>query len=472
MKTFRSRFLMVVGLTGTAGLFLNVNCGGGGGGSGTGGATSTGGKTGSGGATSTGGKTGTGGTAGSTTAGTGGTAGSTTSGTGGGAGAGGGHNGTGGGGGSSTTDGGTQQFAAFSYTFDTSAEGTEGFGLDTFNGSGGNVAGVDGGTPPSVTWDSSVGKPNNGSVKVEATFTNYSQFVLSTLNVRPLIDASGKTIQAWVMVDAVDGGNFSGYAQLQANTTLNYHGATGAAVNLTPGTWQPVTLNLATQASPFDGSQIIQISVKFATFSPPDSGTFGAPVHATFHFDSVTDGSGGAAPPPVNATFNTSAQGFGVAVYSAPDASAPPALNFDSSTGDPSPGSVVATLPFTASGQSYVIQSPVQPTADLTGKTLSAWIMLEKADGGAGEFMSGYAQLFAESGSSYTSSSGGGKSLTPGVWTQLSVTTAALHTSTTTFDPTQVVQLGIQIGIGSLPDGGTFGGEETPTFRVDSIVAQ
>jgi hypothetical protein len=229
MKSFGSRFLMVVGLAGAAGLMLNVNCGGsdggGTGGSGTGGAhtggttgtggTHTGGTTGTGGTgtggTHTGGTTGTGGTAGASA--TGGTAGSSatggvggnsaTGGVGGAAGSSvnggaGGHatGGSGGAAGASST-GGTAGGGAGNggagnggvggaivgttlATFDP-ADGSaslDGFALNIYNGSPGNLAiATDAQAAATLSWSSSVGDPSPGALSVDAPFHAYNQYV-------------------------------------------------------------------------------------------------------------------------------------------------------------------------------------------------------------------------------------------------------------------------------------------------------
>jgi hypothetical protein len=226
MKTLGSRFLMVVGLAGAAGLMLNVNCGGsdgggGTGGSGTGGAhtggttgtggTHTGGTTGTGGTgtggTHTGGTTGTGGTAGASA--TGGTAGSSatggvggssaTGGVGGAAGSSvnggaGGHatGGSGGAAGASSTGGTAGNGGAGNggvggaivgttlATFDP-ADGSaslDGFALNIYNGSPGNLAiATDAQAAATLSWSSSVGDPSPGALSVDAPFHAYNQYV-------------------------------------------------------------------------------------------------------------------------------------------------------------------------------------------------------------------------------------------------------------------------------------------------------
>ncbi len=492
MNTFRSRFLMVAGLAGTAGLLLNVNCGGGssggtGGTTGSGGTTSTGGKGGSGtGGSSTGGKGGSssGGSVGSGGSGTGGSvstggsggSGTGGSGTGGGAGAGSGGTAGGGGGakggaGGANTDGGTAA-AAFAFTFD---KDVEGFGLNTYNPStGGNLADADGGSKVTLSWDNTVGSPSStptGSLKLDATFTDYDQFALISSGTKPWINGTGKTAQVWVMVDAVDGGHaFAGGIQLEASSGTSYAGASGPYTTLTPGTWKAVTLPL-TAAGSFDPAQLIQFSISFGTGSRPEGGAFSGPVHAIFHIDTLTDGGNPPAPLPPNATFDLNTQGFVATAATHPDGGAVPTVSFDSTTGSPSNGSLSVTLPFNSYNQGYTVQSDVAPAADLSGKTIHAKVMLDKVDGGASSIPSGYVQLFVQS-NGFKYANGPGAGFTAGSWTDLTLTVSTPSYMVTGYDPMQIIQVGVQFGTGSMPDGGVFGAEISPKIHIDTIIAQ
>ena len=215
--------------------------------------------------------------------------------------------------------------------------------------------------------------------------------------------------------------------------------------------------------------------MKFATGAQGDSGAFPGPENCTFHFDTVTDGSGLPAGPALDATFDHSAQGFAVGAFgSVPDGGAGPSLTFDSTTGDPNPGSIDVKLPFTAYGQTYAVNSNVAPPANLSGKTIHAWVMLDKTDAGESAFTkTGYVKVFAQ-GTGYVYASGTAKGLAAGVWTEftMNVSTPEGGTPPATYDPTKIIQVGVQFGLGSMPDGGVFGAAEAPTFHIDSIVAQ
>ncbi len=405
--------------------------------------------------------------AGGGTAGAGGRggAGGTAGGTGGTAGAGGsaGAGGTAGTGGSNT-DGGTT--AAFSYLFNTT---TEGFALNNFNGAG-NLVNVEGGTPPTLGFDGNVGNPNNGSLKVTATFTGYNQFVLSTLNVSPGFNGKNKTIHAWVMVDAVEGGaNFGGGAQLSVNA-IGYVGAQGAYTGITPGQWKEITLDLGaahTANANFDDSQIIQLSVQFHSGGQPEGGTFGSPVNAVFHIDTITDGSGGAAPPLLSHTFDSNLQTYELTTnITTPDGGTVPAKSFDSAVGDPSAGSAKIVATFTGYGQNVDLQANISPSVNLTGKTIKARVKID-----SGTVPNGYVQLHVSS-TGYIYANGASASLTAGSFVDVTMNPASPNFAAANFDRSQIIQIGVQIGTGTAPEGGTFPTPAPLTFHIDSIIAQ
>jgi hypothetical protein len=488
---------MVAGLAGTAGLLVNVNCGGGssggtGGTNGSGGTTATGGKGGSG----TGGKggSGTGGnaTGGAAGSGTGGAAGAGTGGAAGAGGANGGSNGgsagganggsaggANGGSGGAKTDGGTNtdggaQYSAFSFTFDSD---TQGFGFNKFSPSDGstNLAAGDSSAPPALSWDSSVGDPNNGSLEIQATFTGYRQFVQASVGVAPVIDPTGRTASVFVMLDKQDGGpSLPVGAQLEMNST-NFSGFAGTSYTpLTAGTWTKLTLPL-TKSSSFDPSQIDQIAVQFITESMPDGGpAFGSPVHATFHVDTLTDGSGAPLPPPVYYTFDTSTQGWGIATsITTPDGGTAPSVSWDPANGIDG-GSLKASVEFTGYQQNFSVQVNPQPFVNLTNKTITAHIKLDSGALPAGT--SNYVQLHVSSGNTFVyANSPTGSSFTStsaGTYMTLTFNLGTGFTPPTGFDATQISQIGIQVGINSGPDGGTFPTPTPLTFHIDSVISQ
>ena len=303
------------------------------------------------------------------------------------------------------------------------------------------------------------------------TFTDYNQFALISSGTKPWMNGTGKTATVWVLLDAVDGGHaFGGGIQLEASSGTSYAGATGAYTTLTAGTWKAVTLPL-TAAGSFDPAQLVQFSINFTTGSKPDGGTFSGPVHATFHIDTLTDGSGNPAALAPNANFDLNTQGLVATAAAHPDGGATATVTFDSTAGNPTPGSIALTLPFNGYNQGYTVQWDIAPTADLSGKTLHAKVSLDAVDGGTASFPSGYVQLFVQS-AGFKFANGPGKSLTAGTWTDLTLPVSTPSYMVTGYDPTQIIQVGVQFGTGGMPDGGVFGPAISPKFHVDSIVTQ
>jgi hypothetical protein len=489
MRSFPARLTMTVGLLAATGVLFNVNCGsstpsadgGVGGHAGMGGAAGH-----AGGGAGAAGAAGASAGAGGTTAGAGGAAGAAgaTAGSGGAAagagGAGGaaaGASGSGGaaagagGHGGAKADGGTPPpVASFLYTFDT---GPQGFVLNTL-ATGGNLAmPTDGGILPSVVWDGTAGNPSNGSLQVTANFTDYSQFVQSTIDIHPAIDATGKTIHVFVRLDS---GAFLGGAQILAQSAGGHAAPASTLTTLTAGTtWKELTLDLTAAhaaSAAFDPSQLTEISIQLTTGSKPTGAGAFAPVSAVFHIDSVTDGSGGTQPPILSHTFDSSGQQY-VAESSVVDAGVPPVLTWDSIVGDPSPGSLELTNDFTDYNQTTDVLVGIAPLADLTGKILHAKVRLDANDGGA-TFPAGYVQLHASSnsGTAYIYASGPGVTPTAGVWTDVSFDLSNPDFAQAGFDPSLIVNVGLQIATGGQPAGQTFPGRQLLTFHLDSVVAQ
>jgi hypothetical protein len=194
-----------------------------------------------------------------------------------------------------------------SYTFNT---GDEGFAIDPVPGTNPTNLGapMDGGTAPTIAFDSATGMPNPGSLHITATFTDYNQVV----NVRIVLSAgtvnlTGKTLTGEVRLDAPPGadasaaGAFTGMTQLYVVTSPSppapspgfYYG-NGPQVALPDNNWHELTLNLAQplfKATGFDPSTIVQLGVQFASPQPAASDAaipaFGAPQSVSFHFDSL-----------------------------------------------------------------------------------------------------------------------------------------------------------------------------------------
>ena len=400
-------------------------------------------------------------------AGPGGNAGNSVGGPGGGPGGSAGSAGGNGGAGGGSPDGGAGTVgttAAFAWYFDTS---TEGFTLSQF-GLPGNLFDADASAPPTLAWDGTAGNPTLGSLGLTGTFTDYDQSLFTTIALNPPVNGTGKTIHAWVKLDA---GSFpNGGVQLQASSAAG-GSVYGTLTTLTAGTWVDVTLDLgaAQTATPtFDPSQLTQIGVQFWTGDPPAGGGAFTTVTPTFHIDSVSDGSG-AAPPLLSETFDTGLDGYlftydlgtgdaGTAVL--------PTMTFDPASGSPSPGSLAVTATFTDFGQSVTPYVNLSPIVDLTGQTLHGKVKLD-----TGTLVDGFAVLFASSGPNYVWMFSPQTQLTAGVWTDLALDINAAHASNPLFDPTVINQVGVKF-VTNLPTGTTtFPGPEALSFHADTIYA-
>jgi hypothetical protein len=219
----------------------------------------------------------------------------------------GGHNGTAG---SSGTGGAAATHVApLPYTFDT---GLQTWLLSNYADTNSrNLAGnytTDGGTDaapadagaalvaPTLTFDSTVGSPSAGSLKMTATFTDYNQYVDAIVNFSPTIDLTGKTLHASLQLTS---GTFSGGAQLHVGTGAMYDGYGQANISVAaawPFTTVTYVLMPGGASNPsanaaFNPAAVFQIGVQVYSGAPvPDAGTYAnAGVPVVFNIDTVTD---------------------------------------------------------------------------------------------------------------------------------------------------------------------------------------
>jgi hypothetical protein len=432
MKTFATpaRCLMVAVLISTGAACSSSNNAGGTGGRGTGGSARTGGTTGTGGR------------------GTGGQAGA-------------------------PTDGGVQDggvVPSFAYTFDNTALG---FTLNTFPPAAPvvNLAAPDSGSAPTVMFDATIGNPNPGSLKVTATYTDYRQYVDVIVGPNPHLNLTGKTIHARVML--VSGDFSTGRASLHASSTGFLYGG-GPYTTLAPGVWTDLSFDLTTVTTAgWVASDILQVGIQFLTGDPPEAGTFPGPRDVVFHIDTITDGTGAITTAPVSYTFDTANPGFAyntgfiptppVVNLALPDAGTAPTLVFDDTVGSPLPGSLRASVTFTDYQQIVDVVLGPFPPLNMMGKTLRAKVRLTSGTFGTGAGVI----LHASTTSMYVYGGGTYTPLTLGTWTDLT-----LNLSTVTaamWDPTNVVQIGLQFSTGAPPEAGTFVGPNDVVFHIDTI---
>jgi hypothetical protein len=185
---------------------------------------------------------------------------------------------------------------------------------------------------------------------------------------------------------------------------------------------------------------------------------------------------GGGAGPDLSYTFDEEPQGWGLNNFDDPNATnlgaavppggTAPTLAVSSTDGDPNPGSLQLTVGFTALDQ-YVdaVVNLGQPGLDLSGKTLHAMVRLV-----SGAIPVGGLQFHASSGAAFTYGSQtfvGGSTLTAGSWIPLTLELGAITGSG--FDPTQIVQIGVQFYSGFSGNGTTFTSAGPVVFEIDTV---
>ncbi|MES1158220.1 MAG: hypothetical protein ABUL67_03875 [Haliangium ochraceum] len=376
-------------------------------------------------------------------------------------------------GGGGVTDGGVTPSVA--YTFNT---GVEGFVLDNYvNLTATNLAAPDSGSAPALAFDSAAGDPSPGSLRASGTFTAYKQYVDVIININSAtpLNLTGKTLRAKVKLAS---GVFPGGATLHASTGATYAYASGTYTTLGDGTWKELTLDLSTGTSAgWDASKVVQIGIQFYSGNPPDAGPFPGPIDAVFQIDSITDGdvptnTTDAGVPAHAYTFDTSTQTFAFNNYAPtdgrtnlgrPDSGPTPTLTFDSAEGNPSPGALKAAVTFSAFREFVDIVINPSPAINLAGKTIHAKVRLTSGtfDTGAG------ATLHVGTTADYLYGAGAYTALTVGTWTDL--TLDLTNVTTTGWDPSMVVQIGVQFYTGDVPEAGTFMGPNDVVFHIDSI---
>jgi len=204
-----------------------------------------------------------------------------------------------------------------------------------------------------------------------------------------------------------------------------------------------------------------------------------------------TGGTGGGQTPRVSYTFNTDKEGWGLSTYvdtnytnlgaaTDPDSGVSldggmiPTLEWNSTDGDPSPGSIKVSCTFTGFKQYVDPGINLMTDADLSGthNYVRARIRLV-----SGTFPSGGVQFHISTGrsgpSSYVYGSApfiNSSSLALGTWITITLDTSTIPQPTDgrKFDPTMVVQIGVQFTTGDPYEGGVpaFG---PAAFEIDTV---
>jgi hypothetical protein len=203
-----------------------------------------------------------------------------------------------------SADSGDAANPALKFTWDTANSGGELFEIDTFpTVSPVNLGATpDGGSGPVLTFDSQVGMPVPGSLKLTVTFTDYNQ----TVTIRHVFmnnataKLGGKTVTGQIRLDAGSAA-FKGVAHLIALSTptpndagASYIYAQGNSVGLLDNNFHVLTFNLTTPefaSAGFDANDIVQFGLQLASPAAPAADAaqvpFGAAEAITIHLDSV-----------------------------------------------------------------------------------------------------------------------------------------------------------------------------------------
>jgi len=172
-------------------------------------------------------------------------------------------------------------------TFDTESD----FGFnpyhDTVQTNLGNLDTLEGGVPPTLSFDSTEGSPNPGSLKVTVPFSGPNQYVdIQSYVFAVPQDWSGHTLHVRLKVDA--GSTFHGFAQLYVDTGVSYVPA-DSSVNVAPGSqWQELAMDLShpmttDPSGRFNPKQVVLYGLQLNSGS---AGVNATP--ATFHVDSFS----------------------------------------------------------------------------------------------------------------------------------------------------------------------------------------
>ena len=176
-----------------------------------------------------------------------------------------------------------------------------------------------------------------------------------------------------------------------------------------------------------------------------------------------SEGGAETAGPALVYSFDTATEGFVVSDSSAamdvdPVPKADVMISHNADEGEPDPGSLQLDIPYSAASQ-YVsagvdirppsMRAETDPGPDLSGKVITAWVMIQDGYGDAEELMTapGNAKIYAKSGAAYVYASASVANLTTiGVWLKLTfeVDFPGYEAEAGAFDATDIREIGIQ----------------------------
>ena len=164
--------------------------------------------------------------------------------------------------------------------------------------------------------------------------------------------------------------------------------------------------------------------------------------------------------------FSADTEGF-VPGFSSPDATLKDMalITHDAAEGDPAPGSLAVTIPFSAPEEKVTIALNFATAIDMSGRKLTARVRFDSGFG-TDPMVPGGAKLYAKTTSAYVYADGGWLNQDmPGVWNTLTLTLDSPegYLAEGAWTPSEVLEIGIEFAANT---GGTW---ETGNFHVDTI---
>lgn len=168
---------------------------------------------------------------------------------------------------------------------------------------------------------------------------------------------------------------------------------------------------------------------------------------------STSGGSSGSSTVTQEYSFDTDVEGFIVQYTAAADGVDPievanVMLDHDADTGEPDPGAIQLDIPFAEASQYVGVGLSLANPVDLTGKKLSAYVMIDAGYGDETDLMTapGNAKLYVKTGEDYVYASAAVANLTMiGTWVKLTFDPALPgYTAEGDYDPADVREIGVQ----------------------------
>ena len=164
--------------------------------------------------------------------------------------------------------------------------------------------------------------------------------------------------------------------------------------------------------------------------------------------------------------FAADTEGF-VPGFSSPDATLKDraTVAHDAADGEPDPGSLSVTIPFSAPEEKVTVALNFMEAVDMSGKVLTAKVRLDSGFG-TDPMVPGGAKLYAKTTTAYVYADGGWLNQDmPGVWNTLTLTLDSPegYLAEGAWTPSEVLEIGVEFAANT---GGTW---ETGNFHLDTI---